>query len=59
MDSIFFLDSWGSVWETCSPDDNDALAFGPTGCARKVPSDLYSTTWEVDVLAGFTIVGIS
>ncbi len=42
MDSVFFLDSVGNVWETCSADDNDACAFGPRGCARKISSEAYA-----------------
>jgi len=41
MDSVFFLDSAGNAWETCGADDNDAVAFGPLGCARRVPEEAY------------------
>ena len=29
-----FVDSWGWVWETCSPEDPEAEAFGPVGTAK-------------------------
>ncbi|MCG3769395.1 MAG: hypothetical protein JW384_00517 [Nitrosomonadaceae bacterium] len=41
MDSVFFVDSAGNAWETCSADDNDAVAFGPRGCARRVSEEAY------------------
>lgn len=30
-----FVDSWGWIWETCTPDAEGACAFGPCGCARE------------------------
>jgi len=32
-----FFDSHGSLWETCSCDHPEAEAFGPEGCARRIP----------------------
>jgi hypothetical protein len=58
MDSVFFLDSLGNVWETCSADDNDACAFGPRGCARKLDSNLIRGFKVTDEEAGFLIVEI-
>ena len=40
-ESVFFLDSAGNAWETCSADDLDAVAFGPRGCARRVSEEAY------------------
>ena len=58
MDSVFFLDSVGGVWETCGADDNDACAFGPRGCARKLDSNLIRGFERTDDEAGFQIVEI-
>lgn len=56
MDSVFFLDSVDSVWETCGADDNDAVAFGPRGCARKVSSEAYAGFIIGEEEAGFKTV---
>lgn len=56
MDSVFFLDSWGAIWETCSPDDNDACAFGPRGCARKVAREAYEGFIVCEEEGGFETV---
>jgi hypothetical protein len=58
MDSVFFLDSVDSIWETCNPDDNDACAFGPRGCARKLDKSLIRGFKVTDDEAGFKIVEI-
>lgn len=58
QENIFFVDSWGSIWETCSPDDNDACAFGPRGCARKLDKSLIRGFKTTDEEAGFEIVEI-
>jgi hypothetical protein len=34
-DTVFFFDSWGGLWVTCSVDHPDAVAFGPSGVSRK------------------------
>jgi hypothetical protein len=57
-ENVFFLDSLGNVWETCNPDDNDALAFGPRGCARKLDKSLIRGFKVTDDEAGFTTVEI-
>lgn len=33
---IIFFDSWGAAWKPCSSVEQNAEAFGPTGCARRV-----------------------
>lgn len=35
MKDLFF-DSWGGLWQTCSPGDPYAEAFGPSGSAKRV-----------------------
>lgn len=36
----FFFDSWGGLWQTCSPQFESAEAFGPVGSAARVePED--------------------
>ena len=58
IEAVFFLDSVGNVWETCSPDDNHAEAFGPRGAARKVRRNVFTSYRVIDAdgEAGFTIV---
>ena len=56
IEAVFFLDSVANVLETCSPDDLDAVAFGPRGCARKVSSEAYAGVIEGEEEAGFTTV---
>ena len=36
---LFFFDSHGGLWATCSADTDGAVAFGPTGIARYVSTD--------------------
>ena len=56
MDSVFFVDSVGSVWETCGADDLDACAFGPRGCARKVSPEAFAGFIVGEEEAGFETV---
>ena len=58
IEAVWFLDSVGNVWETCSPDDNHAKAFGPRGSARKVRRNVFASYRVIDAdgEAGFTIV---
>lgn len=44
-----FFDAHGSVWETCSCDHPEAQAFGPEGCARRIPE---GPTWREARAAG-------
>ena len=60
---VFFFDSWGSLWETCSPGVH-AVAFGPTGTARVAASqdaDLEQhddeTQWSAAERAGRIVRG--
>ena len=57
-DDVFFLDSRGNVWETCSPNDKDAVNFGPRGSARKVPRSAYKKYVEVGTEDDWTIVDL-
>jgi len=59
MDSVFFLDSLNNVWQTCSPDDKDAVAFGPRGCDRRVPSSCYSVYQNDEIEAGWQLIEIT
>jgi hypothetical protein len=46
-EQVFFLDRNDNVWETCSPNDRDAVNFGPRGAACKVPRSAYRGYVEV------------
>jgi len=35
MENLFFFDSHGALWCTCSPEDDGAEAFGPRGASRQ------------------------
>jgi hypothetical protein len=35
MTTVFFFDSHGGLWATCSADDHRAVSFGPAGAARQ------------------------
>ena len=59
MDNVFFLDSVDNVWETCSADDNDAVAFGPRGCARRVSEEAYIAWINDGVEAEWQLVVLS
>lgn len=59
MDSVFFLDSAANVWETCSPNDNDAEAFGPRGAARRISESCYSVVEMASMEGGWQTVVIS
>jgi hypothetical protein len=45
---VFFLDRNDNVWETCSVNDVDGVAFGPRGAARRISRKAYT---------GFDVVG--
>ncbi len=59
MDSVFFLDSLNNVWQTCGADDNDAVAFGPRGCARRVPAACYNVYQNDEIEAGWQLIEIT
>jgi hypothetical protein len=46
-----FFDSWGALWEICSPDAPEAVAFGPQGCARRCAGP----TWAEASLEGWIL----
>lgn len=36
-----FFDSWGGLWSVCRGDDEWAVAFGPSGFARRTTADYH------------------
>jgi len=51
---VCFFDSWGNLWETCSPEDERAEAFGPTGAAAPCPC---GPTWAEAQAKGIIDMG--
>ena len=55
--NVYFQDSWGGWWETCTANTENAEAFGPRGCAVRAtpPTDLVriedEAEWEVYINA--------
>ena len=53
ISSVYFQDTWGGWWETCTANTEGAEAFGPRGCAvRCTPPEWLSGPemegeWEV------------
>ena len=51
--NVYFQDTWGGWWETCTANTENAKAFGPRGCAvRCTPPEWLSAPkmegeWEV------------
>jgi len=53
--AVVFFDSWGQWWVTVAPDMEGAVAFGPTGAARRLPCEGLPagvTAWELSRRAG-------